>query len=339
MAKNSTDRDLFDEEQQMVAMSFGDHIEELRTRLILALLGLLAGVILTILPPLNLGKRIMDSMQNPAKIALAKFYAERAAAKAVEAEAAQTYAPMKARVNADAFAAAVRSIWPELPAPAPGAAGDRAIELPLEISESQFVTEVDRTIVRPNALVSLAPLETVTIWFMVCTVAGLVLASPWVFYQIWAFIAAGLYRHERHYVTKFLPFSLGLFLAGVFLCYFGVLPVTLGFLLQFNLWLSIEPTLRISEWMSFATVLPLVFGIGFQTPLVMLFLARIGIFTADDFRAKRRIAILVIVVAAAILTPGPDVFSQLMLALPMILLYELGIYMVRDTSRQPAATA
>ncbi len=115
-----------------------------------------------------------------------------------------------------------------------------------------------------NALISLAPLETMTIFFMVCLVAGLVIASPWVFYQLWAFIAAGLYRHERHYVTKFLPFSLGLFLSGVFLCFFSVLPVTLSFLLDFNVWLGIEPTLRLADWMSFATILPLVFRSAFR---------------------------------------------------------------------------
>ena len=80
---------------------------------------------------------------------------------------------------------------------------------------------------RRSAIVTLGPLEGITILLMVCTITGLVLVSPWVFYQIWAFVAAGLYRHERHYVMKFLPFSLGLFLAGVFLCFFGVLPVTL----------------------------------------------------------------------------------------------------------------
>jgi sec-independent protein translocase protein TatC len=179
-----------------------------------------------------------------------------------------------------------------------------------------------------NALISLAPLETMAIFFMVCLVAGLVVASPWVFYQLWAFVAAGLYRHERHYVTKFLPFSLGLFLAGVFLCFFGVLPVTLRFLLEFNVWLGIEPTLRLADWMSFATILPLVFGVCFQTPLVMLFLSLIGIFTVDDYRSKRKIAILIIVIAGAILTPSQDPFSMLMLAVPMIILYEFGILMV-----------
>ncbi len=163
---------------------------------------------------------------------------------------------------------------------------------------------------------------------MVCLVTGLVLVSPWVFYQGWAFVAAGLYRHERHYVQKYLPISLGLFLTGVFLCFGLVLPITLGFLLEFNVWLGVAPTLRLSEWMSFATILPLVFGIAFQTPLIMLFLERIGIFTAADFRAKRKISILVITVAAAILTPGQDPFSMTLLAVPMILLYELGILLV-----------
>jgi len=130
-------------------------------------------------------------------------------------------------------------------------------------------------------------------------------------------------------VTKFLlPFSLGLFLSGVFLCFFGVLPVTLKFLLEFNVWLGIEPTLRLADWMSFATILPLVFGVCFQTPLVMVFLALIGIFNVDDFRSKRKVAILVMVVAGAVLTPSQDPFSMLMLAVPMIVLYELGILMV-----------
>src|SRR5206468_7459649 len=132
-----------------------------------------------------------------------------------------------------------------------------------------------------------------------------------------AFVAAGLYRHERHYVKKFLPISLGLFLGGVFLCFFGVLPITLSFLLEFNVWLGIEPTLRLSDWMSFATILPLVFGVCFQTPLIMLFLALIGIFTVDHYRSKRKIAILVIVIAGPLLTPSPAPRSMLPLPVPL----------------------
>ena len=112
-----------------------------------------------------------------------------------------------------------------------------------------------------------------------------------------------------------------------------MLPVTLKFLLQFNVWLGVAPTLRLSDWMGFATILPLIFGVAFQTPLVMLFLERINIFTVDDFRAKRKIAILVITIAAAVLTPGQDPFSMVLLAVPMILLYELGILLVGRNKR------
>ena len=93
--------------------------------------------------------------------------------------------------------------------------------------------------------------------------------------------------------------------------------------------------LRLSEWMGFATVLPLAFGLGFQTPLVMRLPSTIGIFTASDYRAQRRPAVMIIVIVAALLTPGPDVSSMLLLSLPMIVLYELGIWLV-DRSR-PAA--
>jgi sec-independent protein translocase protein TatC len=126
-----------------------------------------------------------------------------------------------------------------------------------------------------------------------------------------------------------------LFLGGVFLCFLLVLPITLSFLLQFNVWLGVAPTLRLSEWMSFATILPLIFGVSFQTPLVMLFLERINIFTIADFRAKRKIAILVITIAAAVLTPGQDPFSMLLLAVPMILLYEMGIVMIARGQHKP----
>jgi sec-independent protein translocase protein TatC len=324
------DKDLFEEEQQMVAMSFGDHIEELRTRLILALLGLAVGVVLTFVPPLNLGMHVMRQMQDPAQQALDVFYKDRAKARATQAagdpknEDDDVRTQMRIRIPAEHFAGGIREIFPSLPDPPAGALQGKFVTLPMQLKNAELIQTISTNIEQKNALISLAPLESITIFFMVCMVTGLVIASPWVFYHLWAFVAAGLYRHERRYVKKLLPFSLGLFLGGVFLCYFGVLPVTLGFLLSFNVWLGIEPTLRISEWMSFATILPLVFGIAFQTPLVMLFLERIGVFTVEDYRSKRKFAILIMFITAAVLTPGPDVFSQLMLAVPMIALYELG---------------
>jgi sec-independent protein translocase protein TatC len=333
-----TDKDLFSEEQEMVAMSFGEHLEELRTRLFLGLAGLMVGVIITFVPPMNIGMRVIKMMQDPAQKALKSFYADRAAVRAAEAKKQSVFTPpIEAMIPADIFVTQLKKLAPGLSLPDPDTVIGQKIRLPIEHAESSMIEMVARDIEKKDALVSLAPLETMTIFFFVCIVVGLVVASPWVFYQVWAFIAAGLYRHERHYVTKFLPVSLGLFLSGVFFCFFAVLPITLAVLLEFNIWLGIEPTLRLIDWMSFATMFPLVFGIGFQTPLVMLFLERIGIFTAADYRAKRKIAILLIVILAAVLTPGPDPFSQCLLAVPMIILYEMGIFLVgwgRKKSRE-----
>ena len=336
----STERDLFEEEQTMVAMSFGDHIEELRLRLVLALLGLAAGIAVTLIPPLSLGQKVMEGMQGPARQALKQFHANRVETKKKEAEVEQRMTPMVARISAAAFAEALIEVFPNLDAPSGDAMAGKAVTLPMELRDSELIEVVEQNTDRDeNVLISLAPLETAIIFFTVCMVTGLVVASPWVFYQLWAFVAAGLYRHERKYVYKFMPFSIGLFLAGVLLCYFGVLPMTLKFLLQFNLWLGIQPNLRITEWMGFATVLPLVFGAGFQTPLVMLFVGRLGIVKAAMFREKRKFALLGVVVAAAMLTPGPDVVSQLMLAVPMIALYELGIILVARAEAEDAKVA
>ena len=314
----------------MATMSFGEHIEELRVRLILALIGLFVGVLIVFIPPLDIGWRVMKKMEEPAKVALDAFYREEYAKKAKLAEEAKSKSPeLQAFVDAKTFVGELKKFAPKLDLPAAESLEGQKLSFPVEFLAAGMIKMVEGSTVQiDQSLVSLAPLETLTIFFMVCLVTGLVMASPWVFYQIWAFVAAGLYRHERKYVKKYLPFSLGLFLAGVFLCFWFVLPITLSFLLQFNVWLGVAPTLRLSEWMSFATILPLIFGLSFQTPLVMLFLERIHIFTIDDFRAKRKMAILVITVAAAVLTPGQDPFSMLLLAIPMILLYELGIIMI-----------
>ncbi len=326
----ASDRDLFAEEQTMVTMSFGEHIEELRVRLILALIGLGVGVLIAFIPYMDLGWRVMKSMEAPAADALERFYRNEYDKKARLAEQSQEVSPtLQAMIPADSFVKALKEVAPDLPTPPAEQLAGKTINFPLRYNQSTLIKATQSSSVMiDKTLISLGPLETITIYFLVCLVTGLVVVSPWVFYQGWAFVAAGLYRHERHYVQKYLPISLGLFLTGVFLCFFLVLPLTLGFLLEFNVWLGVAPTLRLSEWMSFATMLPLVFGIAFQTPLIMLFLERIGILTVDDFRAKRKMAILVITVAAAVLTPGQDPISMTLLAVPMILLYELGILLV-----------
>jgi sec-independent protein translocase protein TatC len=162
-------------------------------------------------------------------------------------------------------------------------------------------------------------------YLKVSMVAGFVLASPWVFYQVWLFVAAGLYPHERRYVHIYLPFSLLLFLFGAVFCYFAVLPFMLDFLLGFAGNLEATTQIRLSEWLGFALIMPVMFGVSFQLPLVMMFLERINIFTVDTYKAQRRMAILVIAIASMVLTPSPETASMLLMMFPLLGLYELGI--------------
>jgi sec-independent protein translocase protein TatC len=178
------------------------------------------------------------------------------------------------------------------------------------------------------SLSTLSATEAFSIWMKASLVVGFVLASPWVFYQIWIFVAAGLYPHERKYVYYFLPMSLGLFLLGVSTAYFFVFAPVLEFLFGFNEWLGINPDPRISEWMSFVLLLPLGFGISFQLPLVMLFLNRIGIFDVRAYIEKWRIAVLVIFILSAVLTPA-DPYSMLLMAVPLTILYFGGVILCK----------
>jgi len=182
-------------------------------------------------------------------------------------------------------------------------------------------------VIRPPMLTTLSVTEAFVVYFKVALMTGFILGSPWIFYQIWMFVAAGLYPHEKKYVNYFLPFSLALFLVGVIVCEWFVMTRAVAALLYFNEWLGFAPDLRLNEWLGFAIFMPLVFGICFQTPLVMLFIQRIGLLTVDSFRKFRRIAWFTLAVFAAVITPDPSPISMMFLWIPMSLLYELGIFL------------
>lgn len=166
------------------------------------------------------------------------------------------------------------------------------------------------------------------IWFKAAFLFGAILSSPWIFYQIWNFVAAGLYPMEKKYVHTFLPFSLTLFFAGAALAFFFVFPLVLKFLFSFNDRIGTDPYPRLKEWMSFALFLPIGFGISFQLPLVMLLLERIGIFTVAAYLQSWRMAVLIIAVLSMILTPS-DPGSMLMMGIPLTGLYFGGIALCR----------
>ncbi len=161
-------------------------------------------------------------------------------------------------------------------------------------------------------------------YMKVALVASLFGTSPFSFYQLWAFIAPGLYREEKKAILPLAFCSSIFFLAGAAFCFFLVFPIAFQFFMGFATD-TIVPMISVEEYLSFALKLLLAFGIVFEMPLFAYFLSRFGLLTPEFMRRTRRYAILVIFIVAAILTP-PDVFSQCLMALPMLVLYEVSIY-------------
>ena len=168
----------------------------------------------------------------------------------------------------------------------------------------------------------------------VAFVAGVFVACPFLFYQIWAFIAPGLYEEEKKYIIPLALSSALFFILGGVFCYFGVFPFAFEFFMSYSTD-NIVAMLSIDEYLSFALKMVLAFGLIFEMPLFSFFLARMGLITAQKMRDVRKYAILAIFVVAAILTP-PDVFSQLMMAGPMLVLYEVSIWVAALVGKKKA---
>jgi sec-independent protein translocase protein TatC len=314
-------------------MSLGDHIEELRQRLWRALLGfgvaLVAGFFLS--------PAVLRFIAEPVDQALAKFH-ERRVDRLKERlhdgdpQLRDANQPREVEILLPA-----RRLAEMLGLPAEKAK-DEWWPLPVRVRPLDWellIGEAARLVDRPPSLMSLTVTEPFTVYFKVSAYCGVVLASPWIFYQLWLFVAAGLYPQEKRLVHVNLPLSIGLFLGGVALCELVVLPTGVDYMLSFNDWLGYEPGLRLSDWLSFALLMPLVFGVAFQTPLVMVFLERIGVFSVEGYRRHRRLAIFFLAVLAAVISVTPDYYSMLALTLPLWGLYEVGILLCRWAPRSP----
>jgi sec-independent protein translocase protein TatC len=317
-------------------MSFGDHIEELRSHLLRAIYGFVVGMVVALI----FAKWVFAIITGPVEAQLMVFYDTRVKKVAEQlANGRADYTELNRPKEMPYFLKRTEAVRLGLKVENMEEAEDDMVKLPLwvrPLSISILMAEAQRQVGRPPMLSTMNVMEAFMVYFKVVAVTGLVISSPWVFYQLWAFVAAGLYPHERKYVHKYLPLSIGLFLAGVVLCQVMVIPNAIRSLLWFNQWLDLEPDLRLNEWLTFAILLPLVFGISFQTPLVMLFLGKIGIMDATSFRKKRFVAWFVLCIFAAMVTPS-DALSMLMLMIPMWGLYELGIVMVQYSAPPPEA--
>ena len=171
----------------------------------------------------------------------------------------------------------------------------------------------------------------------VAGVAGVFVASPIVFYQAWKFVAPGLYERERRIAVPFSAAATFFFVSGAAFCYYLVFPVAFTFFLDEFTSVGISPQIRVSEYLTFTSRMLLAFGATFELPVVTFFLARIGLVTHRMMIGGARYAIVVIFIVAAVLTPGPDVASQMLMATPLLVLYALSIGIAYMVGR-PAAT-
>lgn len=173
-------------------------------------------------------------------------------------------------------------------------------------------------------LIYTAPHEAFFTYMKVSLIAGAGLAVPVILYQMWRFIAPGLYENEKRYMIPIVFFSSVFFLGGALFGYFLVFPVGFEFFASFASDF-ITPMVSTREFLSFSMRLLLAFGFVFELPIFAFFLARLGLISAGLLRRQRKFAIVLIFVIAGFLTPGPDVFSQLLMAGPLLILYELSV--------------
>jgi len=169
-------------------------------------------------------------------------------------------------------------------------------------------------------------------------IVALFLASPVIGYQGWRFIGAGLYPNERRWILFFAPFSLGLFVGGCVFGFLVMIPVALMFLAQISNPTVVEPLFSVSEYLSLVTLLTLVMGGVFQLPLLMIFFAKIGLASAKGYLRYWKFAVVAIFIVAAVLTP-PDPLSCILMAVPMLLLYFLGVGISALVTRPKPAPA
>lgn len=240
-----------DEEEGMLRMSFLEHLEELRTRIIRALIGIAVafGVSLTF------SNQLWNFVCQPAVVALKNLH------------------------------------------------------------------------VNPPTLIMIEPMEGFNIiWFKLPVLCAIFLSFPWIIYQVWAFVSPGLYRRERRWAAPFIICSGGLFLLGGFFAYFVVFRYGLTFLLGIGLGNNVVPMVTMTHYFDLFVNVMLGVGLVFELPILIFFLTLLRIVKPSFLVAHSRYAILVIFILAAVVTPTPDVFNMMLFALPMCLLFYVGVF-------------
>jgi sec-independent protein translocase protein TatC len=184
----------------------------------------------------------------------------------------------------------------------------------------------------PLKTINVVPYGQITFYMLVVLVGGLIISMPWILYQLWKFIQPGLLPKERKYISGIVGFTSLCFLSGVAFAYFILLPFMLQFFATFGSPL-IENMIAITDYIGFTLTIVLLSGVIFELPMVSYFLARLGILTPAFMRHYRRHAIVAILIVAAIITPTTDPLTMTVFAAPMMILYEISIFVARAAQR------
>jgi sec-independent protein translocase protein TatC len=206
-----------------------------------------------------------------------------------------------------------------------------------ELRERYFAPDGTLRLAVDERLVALTPTE--SMWFVlkVAGYAALFIGSPFLLWQLWQFVAAGLYPRERKWTGYFFPPALVLFVSGVVFAYLVLVPYGMYYALRSTSIELVKPNVGLGFYFSFLTTLCLGMGLVFQLPILMTFVARVGMVPAASFARLRGHFVIVAAVLAAVLTPGGDIFSMVAMGVPMLLLYELGILGARWAARSAPA--
>jgi sec-independent protein translocase protein TatC len=203
-----------------------------------------------------------------------------------------------------------------------------------------FTTDIIKLLLLPahvTKLIALSPTENFTTYFRVALFSGFAFAMPVILYELYAYIDPALHSNERKFALTLGPFVLLLFVGGMLFCYFILLPSALQFLINFGSEV-IDNQLRASEYLSFVTLFIVGMGIVFEMPIVIYALIRLGIVKRSWLASRRRYVFLLVFIIAAVITPTPDPFNQTIVAIPMYLLFELGLLLGRFAGK-PRASA
>ena len=354
MGETNKKDDLFDS-----TMSLGDHLEELRMRMIRALLGLSIGGVVCLV----FGRTIIKFMEGPYNDATAKLLFNIDLEFQVDLDKGIMTKGLRQefRDNGVALSPDVKvkqkgylfsgrrwlvddgednrySAKKEIVKVKKKKSEDKKEEDEVKKEEDNVKKEeVHLNIYRLKPLQVIAVAAGFISYLKIALIAGLLLSSPWVFYQLWMFVAAGLYPQEKRYVNIAAPFSAVLFVSGALFFLIVVAPLTLKFLVSFNRRiLDVNSQFTFQHYIAFVSHLMLVFGLAFQTPTAIFFLNRTGLVSIEALNKSRKFAILAIFVVAAMATP-PDVISQVTLAIPLYCLFELGILLSYIAERRKRA--